>query len=122
VRRVTPFLHIRETDCVADDAVIVKPVSASKFPANKEKNREIVVFSPFSMNSGLKTFVLSGIYTKIPYPDEQGINSRLQGINLASRLPSGTFLPLARNDLRRRSVSRGVIVATRPLLFAPTTA
>ena len=31
-------------ECVVADAVVVKPVSASSFPANREKNREICNF------------------------------------------------------------------------------
>jgi hypothetical protein len=29
-------------ECVVADAVVVKPVSAFKFPANREKNRDIL--------------------------------------------------------------------------------
>jgi len=32
----TPFLHIGETDCVADDTVLIGPVSTFKFPASRE--------------------------------------------------------------------------------------
>src|SRR5580704_14040095 len=43
----TSFLHIAETDCVADDAVRCQPVSGIEFPGNREINREFCKFGPF---------------------------------------------------------------------------
>jgi hypothetical protein len=37
-----------ETDCVAEDAVRGEPVCGSKFPANREINREFFKFGLFS--------------------------------------------------------------------------
>ena len=58
---------------VVADAVEVEPVSAAKFPANREKNREfrkiVASRAPEIRNSGLGT----GLLTQIPYSTEQGI-------------------------------------------------
>ena len=62
------------------DAVQVEPVSAAKFPANREKNREfrkiVASRAPEIRNSGLGT----GLLTQIPYSTEQGIILAEQGI------------------------------------------
>ena len=62
------------------DAVQVEPVSAAKFPANREKNREfrkiVASRAPEIRNNGLGT----GLLTQIPYSTEQGIMLPEQGI------------------------------------------
>ena len=62
------------------DAVLVEPVSAAKFPANREKNREfrkiVASRAPEICNNGLGT----GLLTQIPYSTEQGIILAEQGI------------------------------------------
>jgi len=68
-------------NCVVADAVQVEPVSASKFPANREINRE------FRRNRLLDAILKpdlranSDAYSKIPYSTEQGIFAREQGID-----------------------------------------
>jgi hypothetical protein len=71
-------------DCVVADAVAVEPVSASKFPANREKNRDSCenkapagILTP---NPSANSVVCS----KIPYSLEQGIFIGRAG-NLSAR-------------------------------------
>jgi hypothetical protein len=56
------------------DAVMVEPVSAPKFPANREKNRGI-----FQLQGGLVRYTCCGpndmgLLSRIPYSTEQGIS------------------------------------------------
>ena len=66
-------------DCVVEDAVVFEPVSAAKFPANREKNREFcrIAFSAVSqtLNNGART----GLPMRIPYSTQQGIILAEQG-------------------------------------------
>jgi hypothetical protein len=43
-----PLQYALETDWLAEDAVHCEPVSAPKFPANREINREFCRFAPRS--------------------------------------------------------------------------
>src|SRR5450759_5309920 len=65
---------------VAADAVVVEPVSAPKFPANREINRE---FFDFGLARGSEVAICPMIHwtwSKIPYSTEQGIFVKEQGI------------------------------------------
>jgi hypothetical protein len=78
---VTVGTEIRDSaDCVVADAVVCEPVSAAKFPANREKNREFyrneVLVASATVNNG----VVTGLSTRIPYSTEQGIILAKQGI------------------------------------------
>ena len=62
------------------DAVVVEPVSAPKFPANREINRE---FFDFGLARGSEVAICPMIHrtwSKIPYSTEQGIFVKEQGI------------------------------------------
>src|SRR5262249_45261711 len=66
-------------DWVADDAVSCEPVSGSKFPANREINREFRRIRP-----SIAVFVSdrradSMAYSGIPYATEQGIFKCISG-------------------------------------------
>jgi len=67
--------------CVVADAVGFEPVSAAKFPANREKNREFRQFRPQSAILVFSQRANSIAYSKIPCKMEQGIFSAEQGIN-----------------------------------------
>src|SRR6185312_2164917 len=60
-------------ECVVADAVAIKPVSTTEFPAIREKNREFidsgVIFGPERSKNPLKP----GLRSHIPYALEQGI-------------------------------------------------
>src|SRR6185437_4215470 len=61
------------------DAVVIEPVSAPKFPANREKSRE---FRKISTLGALKTAtndVFAAVLMPFPYSTEQGINLVEQG-------------------------------------------
>ena len=78
---VTVGTEIRDSaDCVVADAVVCEPVSAAKFPANREKNREfcriVVSVASETANNG----VVTGLPKRIPYSTEQGIILAEQGI------------------------------------------
>jgi hypothetical protein len=62
------------------DAVAVEPVSTSKFPANREKNREFRRIRTLSAILKAETRINSDAYSKIPYSTEQGIFAKEQGI------------------------------------------
>jgi hypothetical protein len=65
---------------MAADAVVVEPVSAPLFPANREKNRE---FNKIGASVALEienNAVVTGASARIPYSVEQGIISAKQGI------------------------------------------
>jgi hypothetical protein len=64
------------------DAVQVEPVSTSKFPANREINRE---FFDFGTDRGTEVAIrpmIQRTWSKIPYSTEQGISAKEQGICL----------------------------------------
>jgi hypothetical protein len=65
---------------VVADAVAVEPVSTTKFPANREKNREFFKIRTASQIRGLDRPVNSGGWLEIPYSLEQGISEQQQGI------------------------------------------
>ena len=53
-------------DCVVADAVAVEPVSAPKFPANREKNREFCKFLTLGALKTATNDVVAGILMPIP--------------------------------------------------------
>ena len=55
-------------------AVQCEPVSAAKFPANREKNREFLHFIPFCGKRALVRSMMSRLFDRIPYSPEQGIS------------------------------------------------
>src|SRR3974390_3145165 len=61
------------------DAVAVEPVSASKFPANREINREFLGIDPLDTVWVADTSANSEGCGKIPYTTEQGIILKKQG-------------------------------------------
>jgi hypothetical protein len=65
---------------LAADAVVVERVSAAKFPANREKNREYLRTHLFSEILKAYTRATSAAYSVIPYATEQGTFSAEQGI------------------------------------------
>jgi len=65
---------------VVADAVQVEPVSAAKFPANREKNREFRRIRPLGAILKADTRADSKAFSQIPYTTEQGIVSAEQGI------------------------------------------
>jgi hypothetical protein len=69
-------LHIGETDCVAEDAVLIGPVSAPRFPANREINREFCRFHPSGVIFASIRLINSMACSEIPYATEQGILAR----------------------------------------------
>jgi hypothetical protein len=75
-------------DCVVADAVVVEPVSAPKFPANREINRE---FFDFGLARGSEVAICPMIHwtwSKIPYSTEQGILLSQEWATLLTRLGS----------------------------------
>jgi hypothetical protein len=62
-------------DCLAEDAVHCEPVSAPKFPANREFNREFCRFRPSSRFSCL----INPPIQPIPYATEQGTSKHVSG-------------------------------------------
>jgi hypothetical protein len=69
-------------DCVVADAVAVEPVSTTKFPANREKNREFFNFWPYRGLEHPMRPMISMALEQIPHAIEQGIISAEQGILL----------------------------------------
>jgi hypothetical protein len=65
---------------LADDTVLIGPVSGPKFPDNREFNREFFKFGPFSTNLASNRPAISIACSKIPYAMEQGIIFAEQGI------------------------------------------
>jgi hypothetical protein len=65
-----------ETDCVAEDAVLIGPVSAPRFPANREINREFCRFHPSGVIFASIRLINSMACSEIPYATEQGIFAR----------------------------------------------
>ena len=62
------------------DAVHVEPVSAPKFPANREKNREFCRIAISVKSETVNNGVAAGLPKRIPYSTEQGIILAEQGI------------------------------------------
>jgi hypothetical protein len=72
IKRVkTTTLSINYT--LADEAVSIEPVSASKFPANREINREFRGFGRCSADLTTTQSATSRACSQIPYTREQGI-------------------------------------------------
>jgi hypothetical protein len=67
-------------DCVVADAVGCEPVSASKFPANREINREFRRIRLLSAILKADTPANSEACKKFPYSTEQGIFAKKLGI------------------------------------------
>jgi hypothetical protein len=65
---------------VVADAVVIQPVSTSKFPANREINRELRRNCPLGAILIADTRANSAACSKIPYSAEQGIFAEEQGI------------------------------------------
>src|SRR5450759_1044295 len=63
---------------LAADAVVVEPVSTTKFPANREKNREFFNSKHCSRLRWPTSPMISMILSQIPYSTEQGIISAEQ--------------------------------------------
>ena len=53
-------------DCVVADAVTVEPVSASEFPANREKNREFCKIAASGAPETVNKTVVAGFPIRIP--------------------------------------------------------
>jgi hypothetical protein len=62
------------------DAVAFEPVSTSKFPANREINREFRPIRLFGAILKADTRANSEACSEIPYSTEQGIFAKEQGI------------------------------------------
>jgi hypothetical protein len=65
---------------VADDAVLIGPVSGLKFPANREIYRDFRGFGPNSVILASIQPATSKACSQIPYTSEQGIFLPKQGI------------------------------------------
>jgi hypothetical protein len=65
---------------MAADAVAIEPISTTKFPANREKNREFFHFWPDSGLEHPMRPMISRAFEQIPYVTEQGILLQEQGI------------------------------------------
>jgi hypothetical protein len=66
-------------DCVADDAVSCEPVSAFRFPANREINREFCKIGSIRRNFVSDQRAHSMPYSGIPCATEQGIFKCVSG-------------------------------------------
>lgn len=62
------------------DAVAVERVSTANFPANREKNREILQILPLGTKLKADKQANSTACSEIPYITEQGIISAEQGL------------------------------------------
>jgi hypothetical protein len=82
-RSHTPGNHPAETDCVAERCSQLRTGLRSKFPANREINREFWGIRPsiaiFVSDQGAASIASS----RIPYATEQGIFRRITGKNFA---------------------------------------
>jgi len=67
------------SDCVVVDAVGCEPASASKFPDNRENNREFCRIRPSTAIFMSDQRADSMPYSGIPYATEQGIFKRVSG-------------------------------------------
>ena len=83
---------------VVADAVAVEPVSASQFPANREKNREFSEFKAIARISVATKPMISGLLGQTPFAGEQGSFSTEQGIFDAG---TGNFAGLASSRFKR---------------------
>jgi hypothetical protein len=61
-------------DWMVADAVVVEPVSTPKFPANREKNRDLFNSGAISGSDAPVSPMFLGTYSQIPYSSEQGIS------------------------------------------------
>ena len=66
---------------MAEDAVVVQPVSTLLFPANREKNREFSKFVAFGASETVNNSVVIELPMQIPYSPKQGIILTKQGIS-----------------------------------------
>jgi hypothetical protein len=110
------FRRRRETamaqDCVVAEAVLIGPVSASIFPANREKNREFRENRPTSLMVTSFLQASSMICERIPYAIEQGIFPRnrefsrrnREAARMSSELRERPFLTQLFCSQRTRSV------------------
>src|SRR6185437_4546067 len=55
------------------DAVVIEPVSAPKFPANREKNREFCKSRALGALKTVTNAVAAGVLMPFPYSTEQGV-------------------------------------------------
>src|SRR5713226_730018 len=80
--RVLPHAELtpQRPDWVADDAVLIAPVSGLKFPTNREINREFREFAPNSVILAPIQAATSMACSQIPHASEQGIFLPKQGI------------------------------------------
>src|SRR5713226_403083 len=80
--RVLPHAELtpQRPDWVADDAVLIAPVSGLKFPTSREINREFREFAPNSVILAPIQAATSMACSQIPYASEQGIFLPKQGI------------------------------------------
>ena len=81
----TPANIFCEQMLSADARVTVETVSASKFPANREKNRELWVSFFFFFFFFFFFYIYLGLPIRIPYTIEQGTISGEQGILARNR-------------------------------------
>ena len=109
-------------ECVVADAVVIEPVSASQFPANREKNREFCNFGATSRIERPASPMISGLFLQIPYSAEQGISEK----NREFQSPIRDFRRAidwlsARPQLdHARSVANLARTVPRPSIFAVT--
>ena len=75
------------------DAVAVKPVSATKFPANREKNREFFKFGLARCFEFAVRPMIQANYREFPYATEQGNYFSEQGIWTAPSRVNREFHP-----------------------------
>jgi hypothetical protein len=83
IRELNANIRLRtsqKTANVVADAVIVEPVSAPKFPANREINREFFDFGLARGSEVTICLMIQRTWSKIPYSTEQGIFVKEQGI------------------------------------------
>ena len=108
-RRTSPQTT-RQLNCVVADAVPVEPVSAPKFPANREINREFRQIRLVGAILHADTRANSEAFSKFPYATEQGNFLKEQGIctreqRILNGYRQGDFLdarPLTRIARHRR--------------------
>src|SRR6266542_1487018 len=70
---------------LADDAVLIEPVSGFKFPANREINREFRGVGPNSVILASIQPATSMACSQIPYTSEQGIFPPQRGIHMSEQ-------------------------------------
>jgi hypothetical protein len=95
-----PEITPQRLDCLAEDAVLIGPVSKPKFPANREKNREFCGFGPPARFSRPVSEQIQWLAAEFPtHPNRefliayQGKISKEQGISLgAAMLAEGQSL------------------------------